>query len=123
MENNNKNLPQKADNTNVTAILFYVFPIGWIISYLAFYNDNKNDFTSFHLKQGLGVQILAVISFLFSYGFGIFDFIPFNGLLGWALKIFAFFLMIIGGIGALNNETKLLPVVGQMFQDWFKGIK
>ncbi len=123
MENNNKIERQTNDNNNVTAILAYVFPLGWLISYLALYKDNKNEFTSFHIKQGLGVQILSVISFLFSMGFGILDFIPFNGLMGWLLKIFALFLMVVGAVGAANKEMKLLPIVGKIFQDTFKGLK
>ncbi len=123
MENNSKSELQKSNNDNITAILAYAFPIGWFISYIILYKDNKNDFTIFHIRQGLGVQILFVVAFLVGLGFGFLDFIPFNNTLAWIIKKLGIILMIIGVITAVNKEMKPLPVIGKMFQDMFKGVK
>ncbi len=122
MEIQKTNQNSKNESSKLTAILAYCTPIGWFISYLILFKDNKNDYTLFHIRQGLGVQIIATIAYLMSYGAGVFDFIPMNNLLGWLLRITALVFIIIGIIGAINNEKKPLPVLGEKFQEWFKGI-
>jgi len=126
MENNNEvndvKTPVVSDGKENTmaAIVSYLWWIGWLISYFALYKDNKNEFTTFHLRQSLGIQIISVaIMFL---GFGLY-YLPFGGYIEWGLRIFTFVLMIMGLISASQGEKKLLPVVGEMFQKWFAGIK
>jgi uncharacterized membrane protein len=38
------------------------------------------------------------------------------------LGIGLFVLWVIGFLGAINGEEKRVPFVGDLFQDWFKGI-
>ncbi len=45
-----------------------------------------------------------------------------RGTASWIVSIFIFVLWIIGFIGAIQGEEKKVPLLGDLFQDWFKGI-
>jgi len=136
MENNEevKNVqnpvqPEQKLNT-MPAIVSYLWWIGWIISYFALYKDNKNEFTTFHIRQSLGVHITSiaviVIGVIIGVLFGIIHarfFYGLGNLLDWVLRLLILVMMIMGLISASQGEKKPLPVVGEMFQNWFKGIK
>ncbi len=126
MENNNEVInaekpvqPQKENN--MPAIVSYLWWIGWIISYFALYKDSKTEFNAFHIRQSLGIHILSVAMIVIGT---VLWYVPYvGGLLDWAIRILILVLMIVGLIGASKGETKPLPVVGELFQNWFKGIK
>jgi len=126
-ENNqpvNENKPVVASSQEGTiATIAYLWFLGWIIAYVL-WNDknkqNKTELTNFHIRQALGVNILVFLS----YGIGqVFTFIPFGGIFSTLIYIAALIFVIIGLISAANKEIKLLPVVGQLFQDSFKNLK
>jgi uncharacterized membrane protein len=95
--------------------------IGWIIAMVQ--NNPKNDFASFYIRQMLGLLILAVGIQILSM---IFIFVPVLGLiLSWifllgSLGVVALWVMSL--IGAVNGKKELTPIVGQYFQEWFKGM-
>ena len=89
------------------AIVAHITLIGWIIA-LVLNSQEKDEYASFYIRQMLG---LLIIGFL-----GI---IPF---LGFIIGIAALVLWIISLIGAASGEQKLVPIVGQYFQDWFKSL-
>lgn len=94
------------------AVIAYITFIGLIIA-IVMNNDKKDPFASFHIRNMLGLVILAIInSFLARY-------IPILPLLIW-IGLFVFW--IIGLIGAVQGERKELPIVGPLFQDWFKSL-
>ncbi|HHC78645.1 MAG TPA: hypothetical protein ENK46_02095 [Flavobacteriia bacterium] len=107
------------ENTTVTegkttAIISYITWIGTLIAFIM-NNDKKNSFASFHIRQMIGLSILSIInSFVISRFAG-------NYVTG-AIAIILFVLWIIGFIGAVQGEEKKIPVLGDMFQDWFKSI-
>lgn len=107
------------ENTTVnegktTAIISYITIIGTIVA-LIMNSSKKNSFASFHIRQMIGLGILSIInSFLLR---------PYAGymvtsIIGIGLLV----LWIIGFIGAIQGEEKKIPLLGDLFQDWFKGI-
>lgn len=90
------------------AILSYITLIGWIIA-LVLHQNNKTSLGAFHLRQTLG---------LFLTGF-ILGWIP---IVGWIIALVLFVFWIIGLINAVNGEEKPLPLLGEFYQNIFKGL-
>jgi uncharacterized membrane protein len=60
---------------------------------------------------------LSLFSFLSGFLF------KFIGPFGYALiGMFLFILWVIGFVGAIQGQEKKIPLFGDLFQDWFKGI-
>ncbi len=97
------------------AIIAYITIIGLIIAFIM-NNDKKNSFAAFHIRQALGIG-------LFGLALGIVSYIPF---IGWLISmlgsILILVLWIMGLISAINGERKPVPVIGEKFQEWLKGI-
>ncbi len=96
-----------------TAIISYITIIGLIVAYIM-NNDKKNPFASFHIRQMVGLTLLGIINS--------FAIARISGIVSMVISIALFVLWIIGLIGAAQGETKKVPVLGDYFQDWFKGI-
>jgi len=96
-----------SDGKNV-AIIAHITLIGWIIA-LVMNNGNKNELASFYIRQMLGLMLTSFLLY----------FIP---LVGWLLNIALLVLWIISLIGAFEGQKKLVPLVGEYFQDWFKSL-
>ncbi|RMB59550.1 hypothetical protein EAX61_08170 [Dokdonia sinensis] len=94
------------------AIIAYITFIGLIIA-IVMNNDKKDPFASFHIRNMLGLILFGIINSFLA------RFIPVVPLLIW-IGLFVFW--IIGLIGAVQEERKELPVVGPLFQDWFKSL-
>jgi len=96
------------------AIISYITIIGLIIAFIM--NQNKkNYFASFHIRQAAGIAALElVISMLNRY--------MSLGMIGTILGLGALALSIIGIIGAVQGQEKLIPLLGDHFQEWFKSI-
>lgn len=113
------------DPGKTVAILSYCTLIGLIIALvLNSDNNNKSELGALHLRQGLGIMVTG---FTMGIASMIFMFIPF---IGWLISILIylgyialFIFWILGLIGAINGEKKLVPVIGQFYQNLFKGIK
>ncbi len=101
------------DAGKTAAIISYITFIGTIIAYVM-NNEKKNPFAAFHIRQMIGLSIFSLLnSFLIA---------KFSSWAAGAIGIFLFVLWIIGFIGAIQGEEKKMPLVGDLFQDWFKGI-
>lgn len=96
-----------SDGKNV-AIIAHITLIGWIIA-LVMNSSNKTELGSFYIRQMLGIAIISVVG----------SFIPFVNLIVW---IAVLVLWIMSLIGAFSGEKKLIPVVGEHFQNWFKAL-
>ncbi len=102
------------DNGKTVAIIAYITLIGWIIA-LIMNNGNKTALGSYHVRQSLGIMCVGVILVIISWIIGIWIFsIIVN------LAIFVFW--VLGLISAVQGEIKPVPVLGEKFQEWFKGI-
>ena len=98
------------------AIVSSLTMIGWIVALLS-HNDSKQkeSIASFHLRQSLGVMLT---------GFVLTAVPPIMGV-AFASRItgiVVFVIWVIGFIAAVQGEEKEIPVVGKLYQDWFKGI-
>ena len=117
---NQENAPGPAPQSSgmdakTIAIISYMTLIGTIIA-LVINNNDKQPYASFHIRQALGLGLsLIVVSFI--------AIIP---VLGWIVYIVGgsllFVLWIIGLIAALNGEEKLVPIMGEKYQEWFNGL-
>ena len=89
------------------AILAHFTIIGWIIALVA--NGNQKDaFTSFYIRQTLGLMLLGLLT-------GI-------RFLTYILGVILLILWIISLVGAIQGEERPVPVIGEYFQDWFSGL-
>ncbi len=96
------------------AIISYITIIGTLIAFIM--NQNKrNYFASFHIRQALGIFLLGVVvNFIQRFThFGWFDTV---------LGIGVFVLWILGLIAAIQGEEKKTPLLGDLFQEWFRNI-
>jgi uncharacterized membrane protein len=96
------------------SIVAHITLIGWIIALVMNQND-KGPNTSFYLRQMLGLMLIGLA----------------GSAVGWVtasivstiISIAVLVLWIISLIGAISGEQKPVPVLGDMFQTWFKGLQ
>lgn len=96
----------------VISILDYI-GILWILGLLV---EKDNPDVKFHTNQGLVLFLLDVVVGVVNAVFGFLSFIPVVGTLlsivGWALGVACFVLMILGIVNAAQGQRKPLPVIG-----------
>ncbi|MEN2400121.1 hypothetical protein GKZ90_0010050 [Flavobacterium sp. MC2016-06] len=96
------------------AITSYILIVGVLIA-MSMNSENKNSFASFHIRQALGLS-LAFISFgAITSNFDSF-FITFP------MWICVSVLWGYGIFSAIQGHTRPIPLVGALFQKWFKSI-
>lgn len=98
-----------------TAIVSYITIIGSVIAIFMNQDENKSEFASFHIRQALGIFLSF---FLLGYPIGYFN----SWMVTSAFWLFIFILWIYGFLGALNNEKRLVPLVGEFYQNLFKSL-
>lgn len=119
--------PHQPKYDKLLAIMSYITPVGWILSYLVYKSDmeHKNSYPlySFHMKQSLGlfllfVMIPAVQLFFF--------FVPF---ISWIITLISpllylgvFVIWLLGLTGAINETNTPVPLIGIYLQRWFKEV-
>jgi len=94
------------------SIVAHITLIGWVIA-LVMNQSDKGENTSFYLRQCLGLYILLIIGSVLSM---------FLSIIGLIVYIAVAVLWVLSLLGALSGEKKISPVVGDMFQQWFKGL-
>lgn len=107
-----ENFTVKEGKTN--AIISYLTIIGTLVAFIL-NKDKKNYFSSFHIRQSIGLNILYFANQWIIYKY-------LGSTAGWIVGVAIFVLWIIGIIGAVNEEEKLVPFLGDKFQEWFKNI-
>jgi len=105
------------DNGKTVGIIAYLWLIGWVIA-LVMHNGNKTEYGAYHIRQALGLMILwlavTIINTILAFAG-----IPF---VGYIFSLGLLVLWILGFIGAIQGEKKPIPVLGEQFQQWFKGV-
>lgn len=96
-------------DARVKAIVAHLTILGWIIAFVV-NSSNKEEYTSFYLRQALGLHI---ISFILSF------IIKATPMIGWALQMILFAFSLLSLVYAIQGQRKTIPF-GQYFQDWFK---
>lgn len=104
----------ETNNGKTIAMIAYLTLIGWIVAFIM-HNNNKTDFAAFHLRQMLGIIIVGI-------GLNVIGIFSGVEILFWICRVLAILLWVIGFMGAIQGEKKLVPIVGEHFQNWFKGI-
>lgn len=105
---------QTVNEGKTAAIISYITIFGTIIAYIM-NSSKRNSFTSFHIRQMIGIFLLSMTNKYIVYDF-------LGATAGWVFGVIIFVLWIIGFVGAIKGEEKLVPVLGDKFQDWFKGV-
>lgn len=107
-----------SQDPKTVAIIAHMTLIGWIVA-LIMNNNEKSELAGFYIRQMLGLICLAIaLQFAILIMAFIFPFFAFLSILH--LGVLA--LWIISLIGAINGEKKETPMIGHLFQDWFKGV-
>lgn len=97
------------------AIVAHFTLIGWIIA-LVMHGSNKTSLGAFYIRQMLGLICCQ-------FAMIILMFIP---ILGWilypivAITLLVFWIMSL--VNAINGVEKPVPVLGNNFNEWFKGV-
>jgi len=109
----NKVAGNTVEEGKTTAIISYITIIGLIIA-IIMNSSKKNSFAQFHIRQMVGLSVLALIN---QYVIG--RFIPMASMvIGLGLIV----LWVIAFIGVMQGEEKKIPLLGEQFQEWFKSI-
>ena len=90
------------------AIIAHITIIGWIIGVIM-NGSNKTELGSFYIRQMLGIVLVGVVCGL----------IPVINLIAWILPVVMWIMSL---IGALSGKKKPVFLLGNQFQDWFKGL-
>ncbi len=106
-----------SDNRNdprMVGVISYLTLLGWIIAYLL--NKPRSETISFHMRQSLGTNLLFLASSLCLM-------IP---IIGWFVSIAGYLagaiMWVFGLIYAIQEEEKVVPILGDRFQEWFQGV-
>lgn len=96
------------------AIVAYLTFVGTLIAW-SMDQDNKNSFSSFHIRQALGLDLLFLALAILVSGFN-----------RWFIT-FPFWMVFIilwgfGFFGAISGKITIIPFLGNYFQKWFKKI-
>ena len=95
------------------SIVAHLTLIGWVIA-LVMNQSDKGENTSFYLRQNLGLTVIAIVGSVI----GMFTLAIISTIVSIAVAV----LWVLSLLGALSGEKKPSPVVGDMFQQWFKGM-
>ena len=109
-------MDEKTINEGKTlGLVAYLTLIGTLIAF--FMNkDKKNDFTSFHVRQGLGLGLLQLLigNLVVSFDGEI--------MISYSFWMFFSVLFFYGLFGAISGKMNKIPILGDIFQKIFKSI-
>ncbi|MBN9293867.1 MAG: hypothetical protein J0G96_07805 [Flavobacteriia bacterium] len=107
------------------AIVGYLpfIPIGIILG-IVLYNSNKTKFTAYHLRQAIGINVLAfafwVIMMMINSGNPMRIYSNYTFMM---IVMFLFLiLLIVGMVNASSGQEKPIPVAGLYFEKWFSSL-
>ncbi|MEL6273835.1 MAG: hypothetical protein AAFU03_01860 [Bacteroidota bacterium] len=102
------------NNPVVISAVAYLAFIGLAVAYVL--NNPKTELASFHIRQALGIYLLLVVS-------GFMMVVP---VLGWITGSLGFLLgavlWFVGLVDALGQKQRPVPLLGDYFQEWFRGL-
>jgi uncharacterized membrane protein len=107
------------DNKNIeagktAAITSYILGIGVFIA-MSMNAEDKNEFASFHIRQGLGLTLTFISLGLIINNFN-------SLMISVPMWVFVSILWSYGIFSAVKGETKPVPLLGVYFQKWLKSI-
>jgi len=104
---------QTGNKGKTLSVISYMTLMGALIAYVL-NQAKKNSLVSFHIRQSIGLQLFGfIISYILKYMLNF----------SWYVVVAIFVLLFLIGLnGAIHGEYKKIPVVGGLFQKWFKNI-
>ncbi|MDT8346719.1 MAG: hypothetical protein RQ756_02875 [Flavobacteriaceae bacterium] len=106
---------QLIEDGKTIAIVAHITIIGLIIA-LILNSNQKNPFASYHIRQMIGLILTGIV-------LSAINIIPLLGQIIWfAGSLVLIYLWIMGLINAVNGQEKPMPILGEKYADWFKGI-
>lgn len=103
---------QTIEEGKTAAITSYILIVGFLIA-LSMNSESKNEYATFHIRQGLGLSLTFIGLGLIISNFE-------NIMIAAPMWAFITILMFFGIYGAANGSTKPLPLVGVLYQKWLK---
>ena len=105
---------QSINEGKTLAVVSYFTLIGTLIAF--FLNKDKgNTFTSFHIRQALGLWLLQMVLGFVVSGFD-------SWMVTNAFWIFFVVLFIYGVLGAFSGKKNAVPIIGDFFQKIFASL-
>lgn len=98
----------------LAAIISHFWVVGLVIGFVMNLNK-KNYFTSFYLRQMIGLNLAQFLNGVVVYNY-------LGNTASWIVGVLLFIGWIISLFGAFKGEEKLIPYVGEYFQNWFNQI-
>lgn len=98
------------------AIISHLTIIGWVFALIK-HQQRQSEMSAFYLRQTLGITLLGVAGTFISTSLG-----SLGAASSSVIGIATFVFWIISLIGAANGEQKIVPLLGEYFQDWFKAL-
>jgi uncharacterized membrane protein len=105
----------KIETGKTAAITSYILGIGVFIAMSMNSGEDKNEFASFHIRQGLGLTLTFISLGLIISNFD-------SLMISAPMWIFISVLWTYGIFSAIKGETKPVPILGEYFQKWLKSI-
>ncbi|MBU2062211.1 DUF4870 domain-containing protein [Flavobacterium frigidarium] len=102
------------ESGKTAAITSYILGIGVFIA-MSMNAEDKNAFASFHIRQALGLFLTFISLGLIVNNFD-------SLMISIPMWIFVFVLWSYGMLTAVKGETKPVPLLGELYQKWFKSI-
>ncbi|MBB1193399.1 hypothetical protein DNC80_06905 [Flavobacterium sp. SOK18b] len=104
----------QTESGKTAAITSYILGIGVFIA-MSMNSEDKNEFASFHIRQGLGITLTFI-----SLGSIISNFDSL--MISAPMWIFTFVLWSYGITSAIKGETRPVPLLGKYYQKWLSNI-
>jgi len=96
-------------STKTIAIISYFTLLGWLVA-IMLHGKRKSSFTTFHLRQSLGLIITGALLAL----------VP---LIGWLMNVAVFFVWLYAVYHAIQGRKVKVPVLGDCYQEHLDFIK
>jgi len=93
----------------IVAVLGYITLLGWLVA-IVLHDKHKSSFTTFHLRQSLGLIITGALLAL----------VP---LIGWLMNIAVFLVWLYAIYHAIQGRQEKVPVLGDCYQEHLDFIK
>lgn len=98
----------------MASVLSHFTLVGWLVAYLARKEGQEN--LPFYLKQTLGIHFMSLLLYFIP------TFIFFGGTLRLLGSMGVFACWVISLLGAISDEKRRIPLIGNFFQEQFKNL-
>ncbi len=102
------------ESGKTAAITSYILGVGVFIA-MSMNAEDKNEFASFHIRQGLGITLTFISLGLIISNFD-------SLMISTPMWIFTFVLWSYGITTAIKGETTPVPLLGTYYQKWLSNI-